>query len=140
MLQVPEPSQPLGINGLPQSASAPFPPKAPSTRLHLAHLHHLLTASLLIRPCSCSRGNTTPLPWPPLAGRSGLQEELDQGAALTTPTIEGMSFCTLRMGENICKQINGQRINLSEISISTSRPSFTQRPASYSAGHPMPNN
>ena len=30
--------------------------------------------------------------------------------------------------------------NLSEISISTSRPSFTQRPASYSAGHPMPNN
>ena len=33
---------------------------------------------------------------------------------------------------------NGE--NLSEISISTSRPSFTQRPASYSAGHPMPNN
>ena len=30
--------------------------------------------------------------------------------------------------------------NLPEISISTSRPSFTQRPASYSAGHPMPNN
>ena len=30
--------------------------------------------------------------------------------------------------------------NLSEISISTSRPKFTQRPASYSAGHPMPNN
>ena len=30
--------------------------------------------------------------------------------------------------------------NLSEISISTSIPSFTQRPASYSAGHPMPNN
>ena len=29
---------------------------------------------------------------------------------------------------------------LPEISISTSRPSFTQRPASYSAGHPMPNN
>ena len=28
--------------------------------------------------------------------------------------------------------------NLSEISISTSRPSITQRPASYSAGHPMP--
>ena len=27
---------------------------------------------------------------------------------------------------------------LSEISISTPRPSFTQRPASYSAGHPMP--
>ena len=33
---------------------------------------------------------------------------------------------------------NGEK--LSEISISTSRPSFTQRPASYSAGHPMPNN
>ena len=33
---------------------------------------------------------------------------------------------------------NGE--NLSEISISASRPSFTQRPASYSAGHPMPNN
>ena len=33
---------------------------------------------------------------------------------------------------------NGE--NLPEISISTSRPSFTQRPASYSAGHPMPNN
>ena len=30
--------------------------------------------------------------------------------------------------------------NLSEISISTSRPSFTQRPVSYSAGHSMPNN
>ena len=30
--------------------------------------------------------------------------------------------------------------NLSEISISMPRPSFTQRPASYSAGHPMPNN
>ena len=30
--------------------------------------------------------------------------------------------------------------NLPELSISTSRPSFTQRPASYSAGHPMPNN
>ena len=30
--------------------------------------------------------------------------------------------------------------NLPEISISTPRPSFTQRPASYSAGHPMPNN
>ena len=30
--------------------------------------------------------------------------------------------------------------NLPEISISTSRPSFTQRPASYSARHPMPNN
>ena len=29
---------------------------------------------------------------------------------------------------------------VTEISISTSRPSFTQRPASYSAGHPMPNN
>ena len=27
-----------------------------------------------------------------------------------------------------------------EISISTLRPSSTQRPASYSAGHPMPNN
>ena len=33
---------------------------------------------------------------------------------------------------------NGE--NLSEISISTPRPSSTQRPASYSAGHPMPNN
>ena len=33
---------------------------------------------------------------------------------------------------------NGE--NLPEISISTSRPSFTQRPARYSAGHPMPNN
>ena len=33
---------------------------------------------------------------------------------------------------------NGE--NLPEISISTPRPSFTQRPASYSAGHPMPNN
>ena len=31
---------------------------------------------------------------------------------------------------------NGE--NLREISISTRRPSFTQRPASYSAGHPMP--
>ena len=30
--------------------------------------------------------------------------------------------------------------NLPEISISTLRPSPTQRPASYSAGHPMPNN
>ena len=30
--------------------------------------------------------------------------------------------------------------NLPEISISTPRPSFIQRPASYSAGHPMPNN
>ena len=30
--------------------------------------------------------------------------------------------------------------NLPEISISTLRPSSTQRPASYSAGHPMPNN
>ena len=30
--------------------------------------------------------------------------------------------------------------NLPEISISTPRPSFTQRPASYSAGHPMTNN
>ena len=30
--------------------------------------------------------------------------------------------------------------NVPEISISTPRPSFTQRPASYSAGHPMPNN
>ena len=30
--------------------------------------------------------------------------------------------------------------NLQEISISTPRPSFTQWPASYSAGHPMPNN
>ena len=30
--------------------------------------------------------------------------------------------------------------NLPEISISTPRPRFTQRPASYSAGHPMPNN
>ena len=29
--------------------------------------------------------------------------------------------------------------NLPEISISTPRPSSTQRPASYSAGHPMPN-
>ena len=29
--------------------------------------------------------------------------------------------------------------NLSEISISTSRPSFTQRPEIYSAEHPMPN-
>ena len=33
---------------------------------------------------------------------------------------------------------NGE--NLSEISISTPRPSLTQQPASYSAGHPMPNN
>ena len=33
---------------------------------------------------------------------------------------------------------NGE--NLPEISISTPRTSFTQRPASYSAGHPMPNN
>ena len=33
---------------------------------------------------------------------------------------------------------NGE--NLPEISISTPRPSFTQRPASYSARHPMPNN
>ena len=33
---------------------------------------------------------------------------------------------------------NGE--NLSEISISTSIPSFTQRPASYSAGQPMANN
>ena len=33
---------------------------------------------------------------------------------------------------------NGE--NLPEISISTPGPSFTQRPASYSAGHPMPNN
>ena len=33
---------------------------------------------------------------------------------------------------------NGE--NLPEISISTPRPSFTQQPASYSAGHPMPNN
>ena len=32
---------------------------------------------------------------------------------------------------------NGE--NLPEISISTPRPSSTQRPASYSAGHPMPN-
>ena len=30
--------------------------------------------------------------------------------------------------------------NLPEISISTPRPNFTQRPARYSAGHPMPNN
>ena len=30
--------------------------------------------------------------------------------------------------------------NLSEISVSTSRPSFTQQSESYSAGHPMPNN
>ena len=30
--------------------------------------------------------------------------------------------------------------NLPEVSISTPRPSFTQRPAGYSAGHPMPNN
>ena len=30
--------------------------------------------------------------------------------------------------------------NLPEISISMPRPSFTQRLASYSAGHPMPNN
>ena len=30
--------------------------------------------------------------------------------------------------------------NLPEISISKPRPSFTQRPASYSARHPMPNN
>ena len=30
--------------------------------------------------------------------------------------------------------------NLPKISISTPRPSSTQRPASYSAGHPMPNN
>ena len=33
---------------------------------------------------------------------------------------------------------NGE--NLPESSISTLRPSSTQRPASYSAGHPMPNN
>ena len=33
---------------------------------------------------------------------------------------------------------NGE--NLPEISISTQTPSSTQRPASYSAGHPMPNN
>ena len=33
---------------------------------------------------------------------------------------------------------NGQ--NLPEISTSTPRPNFTQRQASYSAGHPMPNN
>ena len=33
---------------------------------------------------------------------------------------------------------NGE--NPPEISISTPRPSFTQQPASYSAGHPMPNN
>ena len=33
---------------------------------------------------------------------------------------------------------NGE--NLPEISISTPRPSSTQRPASYSAGYPMPNN
>ena len=33
---------------------------------------------------------------------------------------------------------NGE--NLPEISISTPRPSFTQRQASYSAGHPMPKN
>ena len=33
---------------------------------------------------------------------------------------------------------NGE--NLPEISISTTRPSFTQWQASYSAGHPMPNN
>ena len=33
---------------------------------------------------------------------------------------------------------NGE--NLPEISISTPRPSFTQRPASYTAGHPMPKN
>ena len=33
---------------------------------------------------------------------------------------------------------NGEK--LSEISISMPRPSFTQRPASYSVGHPMPNN
>ena len=33
---------------------------------------------------------------------------------------------------------NGE--NLPEISISTPRPSSTQQPASYSAGHPMPNN
>ena len=30
--------------------------------------------------------------------------------------------------------------NLPEISISMARPSSTQQPASYSAGHPMPNN
>ena len=36
------------------------------------------------------------------------------------------------------RNINGE--NLPEISISTPRPSSTQRPASYSAGHPMPNN
>ena len=30
--------------------------------------------------------------------------------------------------------------NLPEIAISTPRPSSTQRPASYSAGHPRPNN
>ena len=34
--------------------------------------------------------------------------------------------------------LNGE--NLPEISISTPRPSSTQRPASYSPGHPMPNN
>ena len=33
---------------------------------------------------------------------------------------------------------NGE--NLPETSISKPRPSFTQQPASYSAGHPMPNN
>ena len=33
---------------------------------------------------------------------------------------------------------NGE--NLPEVSISIPRPSFIQRPASYSAGHPMPNN
>ena len=33
---------------------------------------------------------------------------------------------------------NGE--NLPEISISMPRPSSTQQPASYSAGHPMPNN
>ena len=33
---------------------------------------------------------------------------------------------------------NGE--NLSEISISMPRPSSTKRPASYSAGHPIPNN
>ena len=33
---------------------------------------------------------------------------------------------------------NGE--NLPEISISMPKPSSTQRPASYSAGHPMPNN
>ena len=33
---------------------------------------------------------------------------------------------------------NGE--NLPEISISTPRPSSTQRPATYRAGHPMPNN